>query len=190
MALGVTSFLYEWNPQASEEYFRRATEAQPNYAIAHMLFANTLAHRGRIEEAIRQVQLGKASDPVSVETNSLAWHTYFCARRYEEALKLIRSALEVDPSYEPLRWRLSVSLEQKGEYLEAIDAGYSGQDALSLKLPLVKDGADGYWRRKVELLVRDQDPKSGDGSSAIARCYMHLEDGGCDSHITNWIQLP
>jgi len=174
MALGVTSFLYDWNPEASEEYFRRAIEAQPNYAIAHMLFANTLAHRGRVEEAIRQVQLGNASDPVSIESASLAWHTYFCARRYEEALKLVRSAIEVDPSFKPLRWRLSVSLEQKGEYLEASDAGYSGQDALSLKQALAKSGADGYWQRKLELLVRDRDPKSRYGFSPIARCYMHL----------------
>ncbi len=174
VVLGVTSFLYDWNLKASEDYFRRAIEAQPNYAIAHMLFANTLAHRGRIEEAIRQIQLGNASDPVSVETNSLAWHTYFCARKYEEALKLLRSAIEVDPSYAPLRWRLSVILEQKGEYLEASEAAYSGQDALSLKQAFAKSGADGYWQRKLELLVRDRDPKSRYGFSPIARCYMHL----------------
>ena len=174
MVLGVISFLYDWNPGASEEYFRRAIEAQPNYAVAHMLFANTLAHQGRVEEAIREVQLGNASDPVSVESASLAWHTYFCARRYEDALKLLRSAIEVDPSFKPLRWRLSVSLEQRGEYLEAIDAGYSGQDALSLKQALTKNGADGYWQRKLELLVRDRDPKSRYEFSSIARCYMHL----------------
>ena len=98
MVLGVVSFLYDWNPTASETFFRRSIAARPGYAMAHALFANTLAHRGKFEEAIHEIKLASALDPVSVVTNSMAWHVYFCARRYDEALRIILGTVEVDPT--------------------------------------------------------------------------------------------
>src|SRR5450755_1520130 len=72
IVLGVVSFLYDWNPTESEAFFRRSLEARPGNAVAHALFATTLAHRGKFEEAIQQIKLATASDPVSVLTNSQA----------------------------------------------------------------------------------------------------------------------
>jgi tetratricopeptide (TPR) repeat protein len=97
-ALGGVSFSYDWNPAESEAFFRRSIKARPGYAMAHMLFAIVLAHYGKVEEAVQQAQVASALDPVSVEMNSLAWHVYFCARKYDEALRIIRAALEVDPN--------------------------------------------------------------------------------------------
>src|SRR5258708_861173 len=89
MALGGTAFLYDWNPAQSEAYFRGSLASRPSYAMAHALFATILAHRGRIEEAIVEIDRARKLDPISVPVNSLAWHVYFCARRYDEALNVI-----------------------------------------------------------------------------------------------------
>ncbi len=167
MVLGVVSFLYDWNSPQSEAYFRRSIEARPGYGMAHALFANTLAHRGRSQEAIEQIRLAIALDPMSVLTNSFAWHVYFSSRQYDEALRSALGTAEVNPAFTPSPWRLAVSWEQKGEYEKAIAAGDEG--APELKRAFASGGGRGYWQRKLEISSQDKE-----SSTAIARCYMHL----------------
>lgn len=162
MVLGIVSAGYDFNPSESEAFFRRALAARPGYAWARMLYAVTLAHYGRSEEAIQQAKLASALDPVSVMTNAMAWHVYFCARHYDEALRIIRAATEIDPTFGAAHFRLAISWEQKGEYQKAIEAGPG--DA-SLSAALAAGGARGYWQRKLEM---------GGGLSQRARWYMRL----------------
>jgi TolB-like protein/DNA-binding winged helix-turn-helix (wHTH) protein/Tfp pilus assembly protein PilF len=152
MVLGVVSFLYDWNPTESEAFFRRSLEARPGNAVAHALFATTLAHRGKIEEAIQQIKLATASDPVSVLANSQAWHVYFSARRYDEALRIILNTVEVDPTFAPADWRLAMSWEQRGEYQKAIDTGLGSR-------PRAR-------RRRATRLLAGQAGKSATGKAA------------------------
>jgi TolB-like protein/Tfp pilus assembly protein PilF len=172
MVLGVVSFLYDWNPTESEAFFRRSLEVRPGNAVAHALFATTLAHRGKVEEAIQQIKLASASDPVSVLTNSQAWHVYFCARQYDEALRIILGTVEVDPTFGPAHWRLAVSWEQRGEYQKAIDTGAT--EVSHLGPALAAGGPRGYWQGRLENLLQGRRPGERYGFSAIARCYMHL----------------
>jgi TolB-like protein/DNA-binding winged helix-turn-helix (wHTH) protein/Flp pilus assembly protein TadD len=172
MVLGVVSFLYDWNPTESEAFFRRSLEVRPGNAVAHALFATTLAHRGKVEEAIQQIKLATASDPVSVLTNSQAWHVYFSARRYDEALRIVLNAVEVDPTFAPAYWRLAVSWEQRAEYQKAIDTGAT--EVSHLGPALAAGGPRGYWQGKLESLLQGRRPGERYGFSAIARCYMHL----------------
>ena len=106
------SFGYDWNPAQSEEYFRQAIASRPNYAMAHALFAITLAHRGRTEESIHEIKLAALLDPVSVPIHSFAWHVYFCARRYDDALHVILAANELDPTFRAVYGRLARSWAQ------------------------------------------------------------------------------
>ena len=172
MVLGGVSFGYDWNPAESEKYFRRAIAARPSYAMAHMLFAIALAHYGKVEEAVQQAQVASALDPVSVEMNSLAWHAYFSARKYDQALRIIQAALEVDPNFGPAHFRLALSLEQKGEYQKAIEA--HPDDASELSAALASGGARGYWQRKLEIQLRGRTPEARGGFTPIARTYMRL----------------
>jgi tetratricopeptide (TPR) repeat protein len=167
MVLGVVSFLYDWNPPQSEAYFRRSIEARPGYAMSHALFANMLAHHGKSQEAIEQIRLANALDPMSLVTNSFTWHVYFSSRRYDDALRSALGTAEANPGFAPAPWRLSMSWEQKGEYEKAIAAGDEG--APELRRAFASGGVRGYWQRKLELLSQEKH-----GSDAIARCYMHL----------------
>jgi tetratricopeptide (TPR) repeat protein len=167
MVLGVVSFLYDWNPSQSEAYFRRSIEARPGNGLSHAIFASTLAHRGKTEEALQQIKLANALDPMSVLTNSFTWHVYFSSRRYDDALQSILGTAEVDPSFAPVSWKITTSYEQKGEYEKAIAAG--GEGAPELGRAFAAGGARSYWQRKLQLLVTENE-----GSAEIARCYMHL----------------
>ena len=126
MALGAMSF-GDWNPAQSEDYFRKAIASRPNYAMAHALFATTLAHRGKTDEAIREINLATSLDPVSVPIHSFAWHVYFCARRYDDAMRVILAANELDPSFRAVYGHLARSYDQKGEYEKAIDTRVRGR---------------------------------------------------------------
>jgi TolB-like protein/DNA-binding winged helix-turn-helix (wHTH) protein/Tfp pilus assembly protein PilF len=173
MVLGIVSFLYDWNPTQSEAFFRRSIESRPSYAMAHALFADMLAHRGRFEEAIEESKRASASDPASVLTNSMAWHPYFCARRYDDALRIMLGAMEADPKVGPVNWRLATTWEQKGEYLKAIESS-SEEEAPTLRAALASGGEQGYWQRKLEILLSGRSPTDRYGFSAIARAYMHI----------------
>ena len=174
MVLGIVSFLHDWKPAESEAFFRRSIAARPGYAMAHALFSTTLAHHGKFDEAIQQMKLASASDPVSVLTNSQAWHVYFSARQYDEALRIILGTVEVDPSFGPGHWRLAVSWEQKGEYRKASEADAHSDETTQLSAALDSGGALGYWQRKLEILLRGRSPSARSEFSAIARCYMRL----------------
>lgn len=103
----------------------------------------------------------------------MAWHTYFCARRYDDALRIMVSAMEVDPTAGPENWRLATTWEQKGDYLKAIESS-GEEDAKTLRAALNSRGERGYWQRKLEILLRGRRPSERGGFTAIARCYMHL----------------
>jgi TolB-like protein/DNA-binding winged helix-turn-helix (wHTH) protein/tetratricopeptide (TPR) repeat protein len=181
MVLGAVSFVYDWNPVESEAYFRRSIAARPSYAMAHALFASTLAHEGKLEEAIHEIQVATALDPVSVPTNSLAWHVYFSARRYDEALRIILAANALDPTFHPTYSRMIISWEQKGEYQKAIETSLRGdlaageapdeanRKAAEFRDALASGGARGYWQHKLGLY-----PPNDRYGHRVAKCYMHL----------------
>jgi TolB-like protein/DNA-binding winged helix-turn-helix (wHTH) protein len=171
MVLGVVSFLYDWDPAKSEVYFRQSIAARPGFAMAHALFANTLVHRGRFEEALAEFKLASALDPVSVVTNLFGWNVYFGARHYDEALRVALAVQELDPAFELARGRLARSWEQKGDYNRAIAA--AGQDP-SLKAALAAGGPRGYWQRELDIKLTGRASDSHYDFSSIARCYMHL----------------
>jgi TolB-like protein len=181
MALGAISFVFDWNPAKSEDYFRQAIAARPNYAMAHALFALTLAHRGRSEEAMREIKLAAILDPVSVPVNSFAWNVYFCARRYDDALRVIQAANDLDPTYRPSYGRLARSWAQKGESQNAIDARVRGRivggesrekanrDVAGLRAALASGG-----RRRMCQYELDKIPPAERYSTGPAGLYMCL----------------
>ena len=186
MVLGMVSFLYEWNPTDSEAYFRRSIKERPSYAMAHALFATVLAHRGKSAEALEQFELTRRLESASVNTNSMAWHVYFCAGKYEEALRSIRATIEVDPSFAPAYGRLVISLEQQGKYYDAIEAVHhralvngvspdqAERGAAQFRKVLESQGPLGYWQHKLEFLLAERSPGDVSSSFQVARCYMHL----------------
>jgi TolB-like protein/DNA-binding winged helix-turn-helix (wHTH) protein/cytochrome c-type biogenesis protein CcmH/NrfG len=170
MVLGVVSYNYDWKPTEGEKYFRQAIAARPSYARAHALFAVVLAHRRRFEEGIEQIELARRLDPISVETNAFAWHVYFCARKYDEALGVIRAARDADPTFGPAHWRLYLSLEQKREYQQALEAADPGDPEVpGLRAALASGGERGYWQQKL-----DNIPLNKRTGVHTAICYMHL----------------
>ena len=97
MAYG--TMLYEWDWAGAEASFRRAIAANPNYPTAHHWYADFLAGRGRLDEALEQMQEARRLDPLSLIVNAeLAW-VYYLMQRPAQAEGQIRQALQLDPNF-------------------------------------------------------------------------------------------
>jgi serine/threonine-protein kinase len=111
---------YDWDWATAEREFRRALELNPRLALAHAWYANYLASRLRLSEAIAEVRRAEQLDPFSlVVVTNVGW-TLTHARRSEEAIAAYRRALALDPGYIQARWRLGKELGVLGRFDEAI----------------------------------------------------------------------
>ncbi len=99
-SLAMVSKEYDWDVACAERLYRRAIELDPNYAVAHMWYAECLAALHRHSEAIAEFQRALELDPLSLIINAaLGRHGYFFARRYDEAIEQLRKTIEMDPHF-------------------------------------------------------------------------------------------
>ncbi|MGP0071309.1 MAG: tetratricopeptide repeat protein [Bryobacteraceae bacterium] len=86
----------QWHWAAAEAEYRHALELNPNDAAAHAEFAMWLLCQGRTDEAVAWAQRGRELDPLAVSGDNVAW-ILFQSRRYDQAIRELRSALAVQP---------------------------------------------------------------------------------------------
>jgi len=149
-------FEYEWS--GGEQAFKRAIELNPNYALAHHMYANLLTGMGRFDEGISERKRALEIDPLSPRTSALLGWDYYNAGRYDEAITQYRSTSELDPNYPLIQ--LGKVYERKGmndqaitEYLkEETRSGRSAAEIDALKSAYAASGMKGYWLKQLELL--------------------------------------
>jgi len=98
-ARGLVAHELEWDQTRARKEFLRAIELKPSYAYGIHWYAHFLEYQNRFDEAQAQMQRALAIDPLSrMFTIDLAM-IHYKQRRYEEALKGIEKARELDPDY-------------------------------------------------------------------------------------------
>jgi tetratricopeptide (TPR) repeat protein len=88
----------EYNWIDAERGFRRATELDPNNALAHLEFGLVLVLQGRFDQGLGESRRGVELDPISPYVNTEHAHTLLLARRYTDAIAQLRTAIALDPS--------------------------------------------------------------------------------------------
>jgi len=155
---GVFKLFYEYDWSGAEGAFRRAIELNPNYALAHHMYANLLMDTGRFDEAIAERKQALELDPLSVRTSALLAWDYYIAGRYDEAIEQYRKASELDPNFPLIELgkvyeRKGMNEQAIGEYLkEETRAGRRDADLEALKAAYATSGMKGYWQKQLELL--------------------------------------
>jgi len=120
LALAGISNFYDRDWPAAERAYRRALQLNPSYASAHRSFALGLMTRARLPEAIEQLKLAEQLDPISILTTNNMAVALYCARRYEEAIRVCRRHLQMDPRFFPARELMAFSEAQTGNLAAAI----------------------------------------------------------------------
>jgi TolB-like protein/DNA-binding winged helix-turn-helix (wHTH) protein/tetratricopeptide (TPR) repeat protein len=86
----------QWQWTQAETEYKRALSLKPNDASAHLGLAEWLMCHGRMDEALNWARHARELDPLGVSGVSIAW-ILFHARRYDEAMRELRSELSVHP---------------------------------------------------------------------------------------------
>jgi serine/threonine-protein kinase len=121
-SLALLIALHEWKWAEAEEHFRRALDLNPGYATAHhWLACDFLPIFGRFEEAMREIEIAVALDPLSPIISEGQAFLLILQRRYEEAEVLVRAMLDAKPSFFRAYATLGRVLVQMGRHDEGIE---------------------------------------------------------------------
>jgi serine/threonine-protein kinase len=118
-SLAWVTFIHDWDWAAAERGFRRAIEANPNYASAHQWYAWLLASQGRTIEALRMGERAVELDPTSVSVQRGLGSLHFYARDIPLAIEHTRRALAMNPTALESMVVLGMALNQGGKLAEA-----------------------------------------------------------------------
>ncbi|HEU4588024.1 MAG TPA: protein kinase [Gemmatimonadales bacterium] len=119
-SLAYGTMLYEWDWVQAEDLFKRALAADPSYANAHHWYADFLAGRGRLDEALREMRRAAQLDPLSrIIAAEVAWVLY-TMHRDDEAMAELDRALRLDPNFSQNYMVRGFIQTHQGRYREAI----------------------------------------------------------------------
>ncbi|MFL6232678.1 MAG: protein kinase domain-containing protein, partial [Thermoanaerobaculia bacterium] len=119
LALGNLA-LNDWSWSGTDREYRRAIELSPNLAEAHMLYASYLAALGRTAESLAEVQRAQALDPLGLRQMLYSGIVLQRVRRNDEAIRVLRDLLKIDPESSLAHVVLGYSYAYQGRYAEAI----------------------------------------------------------------------
>jgi serine/threonine protein kinase/tetratricopeptide (TPR) repeat protein len=88
---------FEWD--AAEEHFQRATALKPGYSSAHHWYADFLSRRGRVKEAVAEINAAHALDPLSPAVNVVVGSLQIFARDYDAAVAQLEKTVQIDQSF-------------------------------------------------------------------------------------------
>jgi eukaryotic-like serine/threonine-protein kinase len=105
-----------------ERHLTHALELNPAYYLAHDWYALVLCALGRNLEALEQMHKARQIDPLSpVIHHHSAW-VYMLARRFDDAMRVARSALEVEPDYPFGHLWCGIAATELGDHQTAVSA--------------------------------------------------------------------
>ena len=88
----------EWDWEGAEAEYRRAIELNPNYPDPRAYFSHLLYVTGRPEEAMAQIKKAQELDPLNALLRAIYGMDLMYARRYDDAIALLRDTLRASPN--------------------------------------------------------------------------------------------
>jgi len=113
------AYQQRWQWADAQTEYQRAINLHPSDAGAHMGYALWLLCQGRLDEALQRAQRARELDPLGDYGSMIGW-IYFQGRRYDDAIRELRSSLGVDPNDSSALWWMGFVLTAKGDAEQAI----------------------------------------------------------------------
>jgi tetratricopeptide (TPR) repeat protein len=113
------AFFYDWDWTLAEGEYRRAIELNAENVLAHVVYAEFLAARGRNDEAIREAQRAIELDPLSALAAFRLGFVFYFAGRNDEAIEMFKKGIELDPNFPGNYALLAIVCAGKGDLVEA-----------------------------------------------------------------------
>ena len=119
-SLATFKFLYDRDWAVSEAEYKRALELNPNYANAHIWYAQSLLWMQRPDEAVAEAHRARDLDPLSLVINANLGFILGVAHHYDLGIEQCRKTLDMDPNFALAHYRLGQIFILKGMNQEAI----------------------------------------------------------------------
>jgi serine/threonine-protein kinase len=119
--VGAVRSYFDWDLIRGEKELREAIELDPKYARARQALSECLIMKGEITEALKEIKIARALDPLSLHLNAAVTMNYYFARKYDEAIENGRRTVELDSNFFPGYFYMGLACIQKGQYQEAAD---------------------------------------------------------------------
>jgi tetratricopeptide (TPR) repeat protein len=186
--LGSILYEFDWKFPEAEKEFKRAIELNPNYATTHHWYSEYLLAMGRPDEALNEIKLAQAADPLSLIINSIFGIVLAVRGESDQAVTQLKKTIEMDPSFPRAHMFLAEVYRDKGMYEEAIGEQekhmtllglppeIAAKMAAELKNESRMSGKKGYFRKQLELIeeLKARDPNFAPPLSEIALMYAEL----------------
>ncbi len=118
--LGGVDIYFDWAFDEAATHLREALELNRYSVSAHFRYINLLMLTGRLSEALRQLQRIMAIDPLSVSTYKRTGRLFYKMRRFENSIKYLTEALELEPDDFEALLLLGASLTEAGKHDKAL----------------------------------------------------------------------
>jgi eukaryotic-like serine/threonine-protein kinase len=121
--LGLILTQYDWDFEGALEQYQLAAQLNPNYSTVPHWRAWTLVALGQLEEALSEMRRAQALDPLSLTINSQIGTILYYLRRYDDADRAYRGALEIDPGFAMAHAYLAANHARRGQFDLALSEG-------------------------------------------------------------------
>ena len=98
-AVAYVNWMFDWDWDAAESGFRRATTLDANHAMSHLVLGHLLSQTGRHDLARSSIQRARELDPLNPMPYAMSSQVEFQARNYAAALEDARRAIALDPEF-------------------------------------------------------------------------------------------
>jgi serine/threonine-protein kinase len=113
----------DWDWLGAEREYQRALALDLRYPTAHHWYAmSCLAPLGRLDEALDEILLAQALDPISSIIARDVARIHYYRQDYEAALDQCDHSIELNPHFPPAYWILGLVQEQRAEFDESAAA--------------------------------------------------------------------
>ena len=89
----------DWDLTGAARAFTRALELDPRQAVTRIYYSWLLVILGDLASAMVQVRTAQEIEPLSPLVNAGAGHTFYMARRFDDAIAECEKCLEIDPNF-------------------------------------------------------------------------------------------
>jgi TolB-like protein/Tfp pilus assembly protein PilF len=114
-ALAQLAYSYDMDFPAAERDYTRALELNPSAAGTLRGYALALVSQSRFDEAFHRLETVRQIDPLSLQTGNDLATAYYCARRFDDAIRVARQRLDAEPGYAPAWMVTGSSLALSGK---------------------------------------------------------------------------
>ena len=193
-ALAVVQLEYEWLFREADHHFREATRFNPNFAIAHVWFAEFLFEMGQFQDGEVELERARELDPLSVRISFDLAVKFYWKREFDRALEQLQKTISMDPDNSLAFDFLSTVFHKKNMPDQAFTASqkaktlageFSREEMADMQKAYEAAGLSGYFRKENEL--RQKRLAEGKYQSPL-NIAMNYAIAGDDSQALDWLE--